>query len=255
MRSATLRNSSGPGSSIILTPETIKVRDKVIERFIDKPLSELTAFLHQTLDDEINEERRLGLIAARIYILRHRVDHIKAYNRDKTIEPMPQPTPRSMLAPPPAEQPDAEQAPSDDTSPENTRQLSEVLTIEAGEINGVRIPAGITITVNTEDAERLVANGKAELVHTQNDDTLQTEQNMPAAETDTSDETITQAVADIGDPGASASAMPAEDSTEDSAEEGAGENTGENKGAELNSDDATEPQTTEPQATEQGAEK
>ena len=78
---------------------------------------------------------------------------------------------------------------------------------------------------------------------------------MPAAETDTSDETITQAVADIGDPGASASAMPAEDSTEDSAEEGAGENTGENKGAELNSDDATEPQTTEPQATEQGAEK
>lgn len=254
MRSATLRNSSGPGSSIILTPETIKVRDKVIERFIDKPLSELTAFLHQTLDDEINEERRLGLIAARIYILRHRVDHIKAYNRDKTIEPMPQPTPRSMLAPPPAEQPDAEQAPSDDTSPENTRQLSEVLTIEAGEINGVRIPAGITITVNTEDAERLVANGKAELVHTQNDDTLQTEQNMPAAETELSEETITQAAADIGDPGASASAMPAEDSAEDSAEEDAGENTGqntvENEGAELNSDDATEPQ-----ATEQGAEK
>lgn len=251
MRSATLRNSSGPGSSIILTPETIKVRDKVIERFIDKPLSELTAFLHQTLDDEINEERRLGLIAARIYILRHRVDHIKAYNRDKTIEPMPQPTPRSMLAPPPAEQTSDDETPSDDTSPDNTRQLSEVLTIEAGEINGVRIPAGITITVNTEDAERLVANGKAELVHTQNDDTLQTEQNMPAAETELSEETITQAAADIGDPGASASAIPAEDS----AEEDAGENTGGNEGAELNSDDTTEPQTTEPQATEQGAEK
>ena len=88
MRSATLRNSSGPGSSIILTPETIKVRDKVIERFIDKPLSELTAFLHQTLDDEINEERRLGLIAARIYILRHRVDHIKAYNHLSDIQPV-----------------------------------------------------------------------------------------------------------------------------------------------------------------------
>ena len=88
------------------------------------------------------------------------------------------------------------------------------------------------------------------MVHTQNDDTLQTEQNMPAAETELSEETITQAAADIGDPGASASAIPAEDSAEDSAEEDAGENTGGNEGAELNSDDATEPQ-----VTEQGAEK
>ncbi len=39
--------------------------------------------------------------------------------------------------------------------------MKEVKTIETGEINGVRIPAGITIMVNQEDAERMIANGKA----------------------------------------------------------------------------------------------
>ena len=39
-------------------------------------------------------------VAARIYILRHRIEHVKEYNRDPSVEPMEVPTPRSMLAEP-----------------------------------------------------------------------------------------------------------------------------------------------------------
>ncbi len=219
MRSASLRHSSGPGSSITLTAETIKIRDKVIERFIDKPLAELTAFLNQALDGEMNEDRRLGLIAARIYILRHRVDHVKDYNRDPSIEPMQEPTPRSMLAP----QADAvNDEPDEDSAAEvsdTPAHLSEVITIETGEINGVRIPAGITITVNKEDADRLIENGKAELVIKQETAASQPaadEAQAPEAPTIKRAEIATAAdmqeletlaaeneAADIGDPGAS----------------------------------------------------
>ena len=100
------------------------------------------------------------MLAARIYILRHRIEHVKEYNRDPSVEPMEVPTPRSMLAEPePDETPQAEEPDvADDMA---TSIMKEVKTIETGEINGVRIPAGITIMVNQEDAERMIANGKA----------------------------------------------------------------------------------------------
>ena len=45
MSMSSIRHGSGPGSAMPLSAETIKVRDKVIERFIDKSLDELTSFL------------------------------------------------------------------------------------------------------------------------------------------------------------------------------------------------------------------
>ncbi len=100
MSMSSIRHGSGPGSAMPLSAETIKVRDKVIERFIDKSLDELTSFLENALQVEKDEERRLGMLAARIYILRHRIEHVKEYNRDPSVEPMEVPTPRSMLAEP-----------------------------------------------------------------------------------------------------------------------------------------------------------
>jgi len=160
MSMVSISRGSGPGSAMPLSAETIKVRDKVIERFIDKSLEELTSFLENALQVEKDEDRRLGLLAARIYILRHRVEHIKEYNRDPSVEPMGVPTPRSMLSGP--EQAKSADTPESDTIDDaNSATMKEVKTIEAGEINGVRIPAGIIIMVNQEDAERMIANGKA----------------------------------------------------------------------------------------------
>jgi len=183
MSLSSISHGAGPGSAMPLCAETIKVRDKVIERFIDKSLDELTTFLENALQVEKDEDRRLGLLAARIYILRHRVEHIKEYNRDPSVEPMGVPTPRSLL-----NQPDqtnqasgAEPDSPDATAPTN---LKEVKTIEAGEINGVRIPAGINIMVNDEDAERMIANGKAIYIVKDENGNIIPHPDQPTAETD-----------------------------------------------------------------------
>lgn len=236
MRSASLRYGLGPGSSITLTAETIKIRDKVIERFIDKPLHELTSFLNQALEDEPHEERRLGLIAARIYILRHRVDHIKEYNRDSRIEPLKEPTPRSMLTTDTEAETSSESDSIEEVEQHDPDALLEVITIETGEINGVRIPAGITITVNQEDANRLIENGKAALVQkdpagqeavsdlpaTEPELAEQVQQPNDAlgSETATIEDLPENESADIGDPGASPAPL-AEDESADSGDPGA----------------------------------
>ena len=160
MSLSSISHGAGPGSATTLSAETIKIRDKVIERFIDKSLDELTTFLTSALNVEKDEDRRLGLLAARIYILRNRVQHIKEYNRDPSVEPMGAPTPRSLLNQQNAPA-GTEQAEQDSPDAAMNANMKEVKTIEAGEINGVRIPAGITIMVNDEDAERMIANGKA----------------------------------------------------------------------------------------------
>ena len=55
MSMSSIRHGSGPGSAMPLSAETIKVRDKVIERFIDKSLDELTSFLENALQVEKDE--------------------------------------------------------------------------------------------------------------------------------------------------------------------------------------------------------
>ena len=53
MKSAALSNGSGPGSSIALSPTSIRVRDAIIEKFIDKSLDELNIFLTSALTPNI----------------------------------------------------------------------------------------------------------------------------------------------------------------------------------------------------------
>ena len=56
---------------------------------------------------------------------------------------------------------------SDEPSAENINHLedwNELLTLEDGEINGVRIPRGVAITVGRDDASRLIETGNAELI-------------------------------------------------------------------------------------------
>ena len=70
MKSAALTHGSGPGSAIALSATSIRVRDAIIEKFIDKSLDELNSFLASALDSETDESKRIGILAARIYILR-----------------------------------------------------------------------------------------------------------------------------------------------------------------------------------------
>ena len=73
MAASTIPNSGGPGSSIELSPVTIAVRDKVIEKFAGQPLDEMNSSVKALLSTEEDEQKRLGILAARVYILRQRI--------------------------------------------------------------------------------------------------------------------------------------------------------------------------------------
>ncbi len=69
MSRVSLQNGGGPGSTISLAPETIKVRNALIEKFTGEPLDEMKHFMNTALATEKNELRRLGILAARIFLL------------------------------------------------------------------------------------------------------------------------------------------------------------------------------------------
>ena len=161
MKSASLSHGAGPGSTITLTAETIRVRDAIIEKFSDKSLPELNSFIETALGTEQDENKRLGILAARVYILRMRMQNIASFNRDPSQTSLSEVTPTDLMRGK-ASQPAGEEASGDGNIPEEAYQeWNELTVIEAGEINGVRIPKGVTITVGIEDARRLIETNKA----------------------------------------------------------------------------------------------
>ena len=161
MKSASLSHGAGPGSTITLTAETIRVRDAIIEKFSDKSLPELNSFIETALGTEQDENKRLGILAARVYILRMRMQNIASFNRDPSQTSLSEVTPADLMSGK-ASQSAVEEASGDGNVPEEAYQeWNELTVIEAGEINGVRIPKGVTITVGIEDARRLIETKKA----------------------------------------------------------------------------------------------
>ena len=160
MKSAALTYGSGPGSAIALSPTSVRVRDAIIEKFIDKSLDELNGFLASALDTETDEHKRIGILAARVFILRHRINKISEYNANPLMTKVEEVRPHELVSIDEEEETiltdmagDAEEAMLED--------WNELVTIEDGEVNGVRIPSGVTITVGREDAARLIETGKA----------------------------------------------------------------------------------------------
>ncbi len=159
MKIASIKHGSGPGSSISLDPETIKVRNSIIKNFIDKPIDELNQFIDIELQSETNENKRLGILAARIYIIRMNISKVTEFNDDTSLNLVVKPSPREI----------ADHISKNSTSPETNKmsdtskldEWTELKMIEAGEVNGVRFPKGITITVGADDASRLINSGKA----------------------------------------------------------------------------------------------
>ena len=161
MKSASLSHGAGPGSTITLTAETIRVRDAIIEKFSDKSLPELNSFIETALGTEQDENKRLGILAARVYILRMRMQNIASFNRDPLQTSLSEVTPADLMRGK-ASQPTGEEASGEgNVSEEVYQEWNELTVIEAGEINGVRIPKGVTITVGIEDARRLIETNKA----------------------------------------------------------------------------------------------
>ena len=149
----TISNSGGPGSPTGLSPVTIAVRDKVIEKFQDQPLREMNESLKMLLSKEQDEQKRLGILAARVYILRQRITALADPAPDMVVS----------AESPSLKDTDAtdqvEHEAGDDTSSEWTR----LRILEDCEVNGVRFPKTVIIDVKSIDAQRLIDSGNAEL--------------------------------------------------------------------------------------------
>lgn len=149
-------------STTRLAPETIRIRDALIEKFSDKPIEELNSFIARALDTETDEFKRLGLLAARVYILRQRVLSLKAFIRDDTMETLPE----IDLTLTSQDLSDTDVDVENDLLDEEAgiENWYSLRMIEPGEVNGVRIFKGTIINARPEDADRLIASGKAIVV-------------------------------------------------------------------------------------------
>ena len=171
MKSASLTYGAGPGSTITLTAETIRVRDAIIEKFSDKSLAELNSFIANALAAEKDDNKRLGILAARVYILRMRMQNISSFNRDPSQKAISELTPADMLKAPQAEGANAGDDGESEIPEDMYEEWNELKVVESGEINGVRIPKGVTITVGIEDARRLIETKKAVFAKSLSDET------------------------------------------------------------------------------------
>jgi len=156
MASSTIPKSGGPGSSVELSPVTIAVRDKVIEKFADQPLDEMNTSVKNLLTHEEDEQKRLGILAARVYILRQRIANIAGGEQERVI----------TSASPKAEDvmPSDANATDGANNDAETSEWTRLRILDDCEVNGVRFPKTVIIDVKSEDAEKLISSGKAELV-------------------------------------------------------------------------------------------
>ena len=104
-----------------LAPEIEAARDKIVDHFEDKPFAELKEFVQQLLENEEDEAKRLGALAARVYMLRKRI-----IDFEETVE----------LVPP--DEPSAELNVADDET--TGRNWARVGVLENCEVNGMRLP-------------------------------------------------------------------------------------------------------------------
>ncbi len=149
-------NRAGSGSSILLSPEVIAIRAKLIEACDGKTFSETIDFLKQLLDKEQDEQKRLGILAARVYVLRQRITEIQEKEDASLV---------SKFMAPEQDLPDnlSEDNLFEDDE-ENDTDWVRLRITENSIVKGVRFPKGVIVDVHHEEAEILIEAGKAETV-------------------------------------------------------------------------------------------
>ena len=168
MENSQISNTKG-NKDLKLAPETIRIRDAIVEKYLDVPLDKLSSKLQSLISDETDTGTRLGILSARVEILRMRFADItgRAYKKDQgnvgnndTSE--------------------EEQITEEDAEDEKEGWMT-LKILEASEVNGVRFPEGVKIDVHADDAKKLLAANKAELLSMKVEDVIEPE---PSTEED-----------------------------------------------------------------------
>ena len=190
MSRVSLQDGAGPGSSISLASETIKVRNALIEKFTGEPLDEMNHFMNTALATEKNELRRIGILAARIFLLRTRVANLQDFNRDPSMTQIPEVNVATLDLG--GASVDAIEV-TDEPATEIEDGWARLKMTSPGEVQGVRFLSGAIIDAKPEDAEKLIRSGKAvrvdemgNIIEPQQDDFAETS-DAATSETDLAD--------------------------------------------------------------------
>jgi len=173
-------NRAGAGSSVLLSPEIVAIRTKLIEACDGKTFAETIEFLKQLLDKEEDEQKRLGILAARVLVLRQRVSHIQnkedAYDFSQ-FEALTRSADSDFY--------DDEKISGDDADTAEDESWVRVRITENSIVKGVRFPKGVIVDVHHEEADALVGSGKAEVIESneeKNESDNEIESNVPSEE-------------------------------------------------------------------------
>ena len=150
-------NRAGAGSSVLLSPEIVAIRTKLIEACDGKTFADTIEFLKQLLNKEEDEQKRLGILAARVLVLRQRVSHIQEKEDASDISQFVALT-RSDV------DDDDEKDTEDEADASDNESWIRVRITENSIVKGVRFPKGVIVDVHHEEADALIEAGKAEVI-------------------------------------------------------------------------------------------
>ena len=152
-------NRAGAGSSVLLSPEIVAIRTKLIEACDGKTFADTIEFLKQLLNKEEDEQKRLGILAARVLVLRQRVSHIQEKEDASDTSQFVALT-RSIV------DDDDEKDTEDEADASDNESWIRVRITENSIVKGVRFPKGVIVDVHHEEADALIEAGKAEVIET-----------------------------------------------------------------------------------------
>ena len=184
-------NRAGAGSSVLLSPEIVAIRTKLIEACDGKTFADTIEFLKQLLDKEEDEQKRLGILAARVLVLRQRVSNIQEKEDASDMSQFVALT-QSVVD-------DDEKDTEDEADASDDESWVRVRITENSIVKGVRFPKGVIVDVHHEEADALIEAGKAEVIESseeKNDAEAETESEAEAvANTEVETEAEVDAVA------------------------------------------------------------
>jgi len=126
-------------------PEVSKVRDQIIKKIGNKPLEEVNAIIKKLLNGQMDEITRLGALAARVKIIRLRIEELYETRVPKKFKKV-----------------ETKNVSEEQKLPEKKQEdWVKVEMLEPSEVNGKQIDKGVILDVSKIDAQKLIENKKA----------------------------------------------------------------------------------------------
>jgi hypothetical protein len=158
MNKLQLKMSSGRSAAPEkLDPSIVAVREKVLALLADEPMATAMATISDLLSETNDSEMRMGLLSARIKILRRRTE---ASRRNETpdkmdsIDNIPEPSTKRDL-------PENLRIDLDALKPVKTDPVF-LKILQDCDVNGLHLPKGFEVEVEPKEAESLIASNLAE---------------------------------------------------------------------------------------------